>query len=73
LPGDTVCWRDAESYKHKPATQEDVVERGCLGHGPGGLLVAQARLARADPSQLEGESDEEDSDEEDSGEQGDGR
>jgi hypothetical protein len=63
LPGDTVYWSDAESFKYQPATQEDIVERGYLGYGPGGLLVAQARLARTDPSQLEGESDEEDNDE----------
>lgn len=63
LPGDTVYWKLTdwgypESYKYEPATQEELEERGWLQMGPGGLLVAQARLARDDPAQLE-ESDEE--------------
>jgi hypothetical protein len=46
-----------ESYKYEPATQEELEARGWLQYGPGGLLVAQARLAREDPSQLEEASD----------------
>jgi len=53
LPGDTVFWREFTSYKYEPATQEELEERGWLQQGPGGLLVAQSRIAREDPSQLE--------------------
>ena len=62
LPGDTVFWKSSymgsESYKYSPATQEDIVERGYFECGPGGLLVAQARIAREDPSQLESDNEE---------------
>jgi len=53
LPGDTVFWDEGVSYKYEPATQEELEERGWLQTGPGGLLFAQARVAREDPSQLE--------------------
>ena len=55
LPGDPVFWSGGMSYKYNPATQEELEERGWLNTGPGGLLFAQARIAREDPSQLEGD------------------
>jgi len=55
LPGDTVFCRGGTSYKYEPGTQEELQERGWLNTGPGGVLVAQARIAREDPSQLEEE------------------
>lgn len=64
LPGDTVYWRRTsygypQSYKYEPATQEDLEERGYLQVGPGGLLVAQAKIARDDPSQVATDDDDE--------------
>ena len=69
LPGDTIFWRRSDhgyptSFKYEPATQEDIIERGYLAYGPGGLLVAHARMAREDSSYLELGSDSEAEEEE---------
>jgi len=58
LPGDTVYWKRSdwgypESFKYAPATQQELEYRGWLQMGPGGFLVAQARIARKYPSVLE--------------------
>ena len=60
LPGDSVFHYEGEPdcVKYEPATQEELKERGFLSKATGeGQLSAQARMAREDPSQLEGDDE----------------
>lgn len=67
LLDDTVFWSrfDGSSTGYKPATQQELEERGWLKMGPGGLLVAQSRLTREEPSQLEEDDNSKDEGKED--------
>lgn len=72
LPGDSVVWSPDEygyptSRFYKPANQESLIERGYVNpkefkageFTTRGMLWQYAKLARDDPSQLEGDDDEE--------------